>query len=243
MVNSVSSGQTGDLGLEYDVQSARYKQLSNLYGAVDFKSMLFLNSVDGDEVLQRVENNIEGNESTGNGTDADLLTWDKYLVSSNSQNKYLFESLDSDLLTTVDFDNDYYEVMDENAFVNSFGVNGAYDTYEMTQNGVNFYEFLFEGIADGQDSAFFNLSDFGASEWGNCTYTLSEVDTSYWTDEVDTEDSESVMSHNSLDTIIKNKSQWLTDEQKTELAKYSEDCTEYWNKFYEFILTQMDQIA
>ncbi len=245
MVDALSygayTGKTGDLGREYDLQYSRYQQLSNLYGAVDFKSMLFLNGVNGDAVLQKIENHIEGNESIGNGVETDLLSWDRYLSSSTDKNDMVFQSKDRKLFTNVNFNHDYYEVMDANTFIENIGLGDiAYDTYEINQNKISFYEFLFEGLADGQD--IIPLGSNAACKWGTSDYSIREVDTSYWTKAEDKTNEESAKAYDSMDIIKRTMPQWMTEEIKSKLSTYKEGSTEYWSKFYELAVELMDQV-
>lgn len=242
----VFTGKTGDLGSEYDVQWGRFQARNRVLGTTDFKSNLFLNGVDGDVVLQRIENHIEGNESAGNGDDADLLSWNRYLESNDKKNDVLFQSEDNKLYTNVNFNIDNYEVMNEQSFTEKLGMsweNGKpYDVFEINQNKINFYDFVFGGIGDGkQADATFNLSDCDNARWGLQNYTIREVDTSFWNKKADPTNMESLMSQDSLRVIKQAMPQWMTDEIKAQLSNYKEGTLEYSSKFYALAIKLMDQ--
>lgn len=239
-------GKTGDLGTEYDVQWTRFQTRHKVTGTNEFKSNLFLNGIDGDVVLQRIENHIEGDESKGNGLNNDLLSWDKYLVSNDKQNDVLFQSADNKTYTNVNFNNDSYEKMDEKGFTEKLGMNWdngkPYDVFEINQNKINFYDFIFGGIGDKkQMNTEINLSGFDNARWGLQNYTIREVDTSYWNQKTDYTNSENLLSKESLRVIIQSMPQWMTDKIKTELSAYKEGSTEYLTKFYAAAIKLMDQ--
>lgn len=252
MVNPLSNsnnntGATGNLGTEYDVQWSRYQARHRALGLTDFKSNLFLSGVDGDVVLQKIEDHIEGDDSKGNGKDHDLLNWDKYLESNDKKNDILYQSEDNKTYTNVDFNNNKYEKMDEKGFTEKIGMNWEntkpYDAFEISQNKINFYEFKFSGVG-GQDKSqanvVYNLNDFDNARWGLQNFVEREVDTSYWNKAVDNTNAESVLSNDSLRVIIQAIPQWMTDEIKTQLAPYK-GTTEYNAKFYAAAIKLMDQ--
>lgn len=251
MVNSVSgyayAGKTGDLGSEYDVQWERYKIRNRVFGTNDFKSNLFLSGTDGDVVLQRIENHVEsGNESTGNGKDSDLLSWGRYLESNDKKNDILFQSADQKLYTNINFNIDRYEILDEEGFTEKLGMsweNGKpYDTFEINQNKINFFEFQFSGLGDGkQDEAVFNLTELDNARWGLQNYTIREVDTSYWNKQIDKNDYESILSHDTLRVIKQTMPNWMTNEIKEQLKDLEEGTVEYNSKFYALAIKLMDQ--
>ncbi len=239
-------GKTGDLGTEYDVQWSRFKTRQRVLGFKDFKSNLFLSGVDGNVVLQKIENHIEGDEAKGNGVDADLLDWDKYLESNDKKNDILFQGKDNKTFTNVDFNNDSYAVMNERGFSEKIGMswkNGKpYDAFEINQNKINFFEFQFGGLGDGnQLNEVINLEGFDNARWGLQNYVIREVDTSYWNKASDPTNQENQLSLDSLRIIKQSMPQWMTDQIKAELSKYKEGTTEYWSKFYAKAIKLMDQ--
>ncbi|MDD3236971.1 MAG: hypothetical protein PHV37_02600 [Candidatus Gastranaerophilales bacterium] len=245
-INRVQSGQTGDLGTEYDVQWNRYKKRARSMGYTDFKSSLFCSGTDGNSVLQRIENHIEGDDTLGDGNNANLVSWDKYLQSESNKNDILFENKDDSLFTNIDFTKGQYAVYDEQGFTEKLGMsweNGKpYDVFEVNQNKINFYDFVFGGVSDGkQTDATFNLSECDNAKWGLQNYTIREVDTSYWGKVENTDNYESILSHDTLKTIKQAMPQWMTSEIKTQLSKYEEGSTEYWSKYYELAIKLMDQ--
>lgn len=246
--NTTNTGKTGDLGTEYEVQWSRYKARQRVLGTTDFKSNLFMNGIDGDVVLQQIENHIEGDDSKGNGKDKDLLNWDSYLESNNKKNDILFQSEDTKTYTNVDFNNNKYEKLDEKGFTEKIGMNWEntkpYDAFEISQNKINFYEFKFSGIGGedkSQENLVINLNDFDNARWGLQNFVIREVDTSYWGKTVDNTNSESVLSHESLDVIKQAMPQWMTDEIKAQLSQYKEGTVEYNSKFYAAAIKLMDQ--
>lgn len=247
MVNPINnSGKPSDLGTEYDIQWSRFQARKRVLGATDFKSNLFMNGVDGDVVLQSVENHIEGNDSNGDGKNGNLLNWDKYLESNDKKNDLLFQSNDNKTYTNVDFNKGTYEKMDEKGFTEKLGMsweNGKpYDVFEINQNKINFYDFVFGGTGDGnQMNTEINLSGFDNARWGLQNYTIREVDTSYWNKATDYTNSESILSKDSLRVIIQAIPQWMTDQIKTQLSAYKDGSPEYISKFYAAAIKLMDQ--
>lgn len=250
MVDSISGngayyGKTGDLGSDFDVQWSRYKIKSRELGYTDFKSSLFMGGVDGDAVLQDVEDHIEGNDYNGNGVDGDLLSWDKYLESDNKKNDLLFASKDDKTFTNVNFNTDSYKVMDEKGFTEAldmdWGNGKPYDAYEITQNNINFYDFIFGGTSGGQTNRTYDLTDCDNARWGLQSFTQRTVDTSYWGKAANPSDQQSVLANDTLRIIKQSMPQWMTNEIKQQLSNYPEGSVDYWNKFYQLAIQLMDQ--
>lgn len=261
MVNSISGGggayvgKTGTLGDEYDVQSKRIKIMNNALGASgDFKSTLALNSVDTAAVLQKIENHVEGNDTSGDGTTGNLLNWNSYLASDDKPNDVLFESSNDKMFTNVNFDQGNYDIMDEKGFTTKLGMdwsNGKpYDVFKVNQNKIDFYDFTFGGTGDGdQANEVFDLSKFDNARWGLQNYTIREVDTSYWSTTPatttgttsSTADKQKALSLDSLNLIKQAMPQWMTDQISNELSQYKEGSTEYLTKFYQEAVKLMDQ--
>lgn len=247
MVNPINNvGKTGDLGNEYDIQWTRFQARGRLTGAKDFKSNLFLNGIDGDVVLQQIENHIEGSDANGNGKDGDLLSWDKYLESNDKKNDLLFQSSDNKTYTNVNFNAGTYDIMDEKGFTEKLGMsweNGKpYDAFEINQNKINFYDFVFGGVGDGnQMNTEINLTQFDNARWGLQNYTIREVDTSYWNKATDYTNNENLLSKDSLRVIMQSIPQWMTEQIKNQLSAYKEGSPEYIAKFYAAAIKIMDQ--
>lgn len=247
MINPLgNTGKPNDLGTEYDIQWSRYQTRHRVIGTSDFKSNLFMNGIDGDVVLQKIENHIEGDYSKGNGVKGDLLSWNKYLESDDKKDDLLFQSKDNKTYTNVNLNNDSYEKMDEKGFTEKLGMsweNGKpYDVFEVDQNKINFYDFTFGGIGDkNQMNIQINLTGFDNARWGLQNYNIREVDTSYWNKATDNTNAESILSKDSLRVIIQTIPQWMTDQIKTQLSAFTEGSTEYMSKFYAAAIKLMDQ--
>ena len=244
--NNPYVGKSGDLGTDYEIQWSRFQKRKRVFGYEDFKSNLFMSGTDGDAVLQRIENHIEGHDSNGNGVEGDLLSWDKYLESNDKKNDILFQAEDNVTFTNVDFNNNHYEVMDEKGFTEKLGMSWEndkpYDVYEIGSNQINFYEFQFAGEGDGnQANVAFDLSGTENARWGLQNFVMREVDTTYWNKAVDTKNKESILSHDSLRIIKSSIPQWMTDQIEQTLSAYKKDSVEYWTKFYAIAIDLMDQ--
>lgn len=244
-VTSAYIGQSGNsLGTEYDVQWERFQKEKQLFGFTDYKSGLFLNGVDGDAVLQDMENEIEGG-ANGDGKDANLLSWKSYVESNSQDNNLIFGSSDSKTFTNVNLNTENFNVMNEEGFSNMFGmdwVNGKpYDVFNMGQDCVDFHEFVFQGIGDdGQTTVSFPMKDFD-NAWGNGSFTVSEVDTEYWKEGLDKTNPESIKAYQSLTEMIRNSSQWMTDADKTKLTEFEKGSSKYYEALYAIIEKHMDQ--
>ncbi len=243
--NNSYVGRSGDLGPGFDVELERFKIRQKVFGFTDFKSSLFMSGVDGNVVLQNIENNIEGG-SNGDGIEGNLLNWDRYLESNDKKNDILFQAEGDNIFTNVNFNANHYEVMDEKGFTEKIGMkweNGKpYDAFEITQNRISFYDFRFSGTDDGnQENTVFDLSVFENSRWGLQNYTIREVDTSYWSKASDPKNKEYLLSKDTQRIIKESMPQWMTDEIKTQLSEYKEGSVDYWNKFYALAIKLMDQ--
>lgn len=241
-ISSAYVGQFGsDLGTTYDVQMSRYKQKSRILGYTDFKSNLFMSGVDGDGVLQDIENTIEGG-GNGDGENGNLLSWDHYLKANGQSNNFIFGSPDSHLFTNINFNAGEFDVMNEESFSNLLGMDWSegkpYDIFSMGQNMINFYEFQFGGVDDGKQA---NLPFDMESAWGKGTYIEREVDTSYWYKGIDYSDPESIKSYTSLQEMINAMDQWITDDDKAVLDVFEPGTTEYYQALYRIIIDHMDQ--
>ena len=248
MIGSTTNvGKTGTLGSEYDVQYNRYKQLKAGLGFSDFKSSLFMTGVDGNVVLQRIENNVEsGNQTTGNGTDGDLLSWNSYLKNNKNSEELLFQSKDGKLFTDIDFSKDNYKILDRNGFAKSMGID-AYDTFTINQNNVTAYEFTFDGLGDGTQANI--VQNINEVQWGALTSVYREVDTSYWSTSelakgsVSITSTQDALSNDSLQVMLSTSSTWLTEDMKTTLSKYTKGSTDYYNQLLKFAIKTFDQVG
>ncbi len=243
--SKVTAGQTGTLGGEAEVQAARYKKLKAGLGFTDIKSSMFMTGVDANVVLQRVENQIEtGNQSTGNGTDGDLLSWDSYLTSNENDANYLYQSSDGSLFSDVNFLADSYKIEDRKTFAESMGID-AYDTFNIYQNKVTAYEFTFDGLGDGNQAKI--EQNVNEVPWGSLTSSYREVDTSYWNAKSEaagtltSSTTEGAKSLDSLAVMEATKSSWLTNDMKKTLSLYKEGSADYYTQLYKFAIKVFDQ--
>lgn len=250
-----SVGQSGTLGNEANVQWRRYQQNLSIFGDMDMKTSMDISGIDSEAVLQKIENHIEGNETNGNGVKNDLLSWDSFVVDSKDKNDYLFQSKEHPLYTDIDFGSGSYLVTDDKGISGDFGCdwsNGKpYDIMDVTPGGINIFEFRFGGLKDMmpdgsmgsiQDifKAYLNDAENVTSDFDGW-YINQEVNPKYWYSPVDTNNVESVKSHQALNVILKNKGQWMTPEIKNELSKYPQDSAAYFDKMVQIIIREFDQ--
>ena len=239
----VSVGQTGRLGNEWAIQNSRRNNIERLYGTqIDLYSNLILQGVNDDNVIDKFELEIEGMSETDSG---DLLSWDKSLWSANSADDRVFQNDKQNLFTHTDLRNGTYRVMDERAFTEELGMDWSggkpYDVFEISNNNINFYDFVFAGVNDGnQENVIFNLNELSEARWGVNQYTIREVDTDKMKAPEVKGDSESSLAHDTLRIIQNSIPQWMNENIKNQLAQYEEGSDEYNTKFIELAVEMMD---
>lgn len=248
-------GQTGSLGKEANVQWRRYQQSLSVFGDMSFKSSIDMSGIDSEAVLQRVENAIEGDEETGNGTKNDLLSWDSFIVDPKNKSDYLFQSPKHPLYTDVNFGSNVYTVYDDKLLSGNLGCdwsNGKpFDILDISNGSINIFEFRFGGLKDIMpDGSIGSIQDVfmgyltGADNVNtnfDAWYINQEVNPKYWYSPMDASNPESVKSHQALSVILKNQSQWMTADVQKELKPYAKNSPEYFNKLVEIIIRLFDQ--
>lgn len=240
----VSVGQTGQLGTEWQIQNSRRNSLERVYGSqVDLYSNLIMSGVDEEAVLDTIEHEIEGFNETDRG---DLLSWNKSLWNSSSPDDRVFLNDKQNLFTHTDLRNGTYLVMDEQSFTEKLGMDWSggkpYDVYEIRNNTINFYDFVFAGTADGnQENVTFNLNELTQARWGINQYTIREVDINKMTSEENSGDYESSLAHDTLRIIQQSIPQWMNNKIANALSEIEPGTKEYYNKFLEMAIELMDQ--
>lgn len=240
----VSVGQTGSLGNEWAVQNSRRNNIERMYGTqVDLYSSLIGTGVNEDKVLDRIELEIEGIDTTDSGR---LLSWDKSLWSTKSADDRVFINDKQTLFTNTDFRKGTYKIMDERTYTENLGMDWSggkpYDVYEVRNNTINFYDFVFAGTADGnQENAVFNLNELTQARWGINKYSIREVDLNKMHAEEDYSDTESRLAHDTLRVILNSIPQWMNENIQNQLSEYEPGSLEYNNKFIELAIELMDQ--
>lgn len=256
--NGVQSGQSGyGLGTEYEVYYNRYSQINAFYSnlcssyapdsSFSFESALTSMGTDADVILQTVENKIEGDSNVGNGVTGDLLDWNDKLTSTDDKNNLLFKSENGKLFTNVDFTNNYYEVMDEDAFASKLGFED-YDVMQFENNAIKFYEFDFSGLGDGKQlNEVYDFTDENKTKWGSSmTLTSREVNTDYWSTTASNDPDaattqEAKLSLDSLQVMINAMPSWVTDDIKNQLSAYTEDTAAFNAEFFKIAIKLFDQ--
>lgn len=240
----VSVGQTGSLGREWAIQNSRRNNIERLYGTqIDLYSNLILTGVNDDKVIDKIELDIEGLTETDSG---DLLNWDNSLWSAGSADDRVFQNDKQNLFTHTDLRKGTYEVMDEQSFTEALGMDWSggkpYDVFEINNNTINFYDFVFAGTDDGnQENVIFNLNELTEARWGINRYTIREVDIDKMTSEKVVGDSESELAHDTLRIIQESIPQWMNANIQRQLSSYEVGTEEYNNKFIELAIEMMDQ--
>ncbi len=240
----VSVGQTGQLGNEWAIQNARRNNIERLYGTqIDLYSNLIMTGVDEDVVLDRMELEIEGLDETDKG---DLLNWDQSLWSAGSADDRVFENDKQNLFTHTDLRGGTYTVMDEQSFTEKLGMDWSggkpYDVFEIQNNNINFYDFVFAGTEDGnQENVVFNLNDLTEARWGINKYTIREVDTDKLNAGVTDGDYENELANDTLRIIKNSIPQWMNANIANKLSQYEEGSDDYNKKFIELAIEMMDQ--
>ncbi|MCR5260981.1 MAG: hypothetical protein K6C94_04010 [Candidatus Gastranaerophilales bacterium] len=248
MSSYLSAGSSGSLGAEWQIQNARRNQFGSYFGMagtsgagnMDFQAYLTFAGVDQSAVLEQMEFSILGLD---NQADGKLLDWTKSAWNEGSSDDRLFQSVNHGYYTNIDFDNGTYQILDEQSLSESLGMDWSggkpYDVLDIVSNQVNFYDFVFSGTDDGQDTVSINLNDVTDARWGINKYNITEVNTKY-TDLPEMGNVESVKAHNSLNVMLSSAENWLTDEMKSELSAYRKGSSAYQQKLREFAYRLQD---
>lgn len=233
MSSYFTTGTSGTLGQEWQIQNQRRNQLSRYYGMssnsdnenMDFHSYLAMSGVDENVVLAKIEFNITGTDKQADGS---LLSWDRDAWSATSTDDKLFQSQGHGYYTNVNFDKGTYEILDEQTFSESLGMDWSggkpYDVLEVVSNTINFHDFVFAGTSDGvQDSISLNLDELTTAKWGINKFNITEVDPSMRY----SSGSEGLKASMSMNLMLSEADRWLTDGMKEQLSQYPKGSSAY----------------
>lgn len=247
MSSYLQPGTRGTLGTEWEVQNSRRNQVSRYYGLsgsekMDLQSFVELNGADEDIVLEQFDFNVLGFDKEADGQ---LLDWQKSAWSSDAPDDVLFQSAGHGYYTNIDMEKGTYVVYDEQSFTEELGMDWSggkpYDILDITNNQINFNDFIFSGTSDGhQDELSVNMNDFQDTRWGVNSYNITEVDTKLALADEDKTKRESTQAHDSLKLMMTEADKWLTPKMKEELAQYVPDSKEYNRKLAEFAFQTFD---
>lgn len=245
MADSVS-GNIYAISTEAQVMAQRNAQLGNIFGSVDVKSSMYMYAGDGDEVLQTIENEIEGNRATGDGKNKSMLDWNKYITSDTDSDSILSMGTSGNL-TSIDFTTGQVSVQSEYDFARERGLisddaGKVYDILLFGQNNAQFVNYTFNATGTSTTDIGWNISSMNSTlPWGNMQYILSRnVNPDYW-GRIDYDNKDSVASNTSLGDMINNISQWMTAEGYAELDGLTAYSTEWYNKVCELAVRAMDE--
>ncbi|MBQ2643987.1 hypothetical protein IJG14_00260 [bacterium] len=247
MSSYLQSGDLGKLGTEWEVQNERRNQLSRRFGGgslgnkMDFQSALVMMGVDDEAVLNKLEFNVLG---TDKRYDGELLDWQRSAWSSNSVDDRLFQGSDMKLFTNVDLENGTWQVLDEQAFTETLGMDWSggkpYDVLELQNNRIDFYDFVFAGTSDGsQKEITFDLNSLSNARWGINNYNIREVNTNLLGKGRST-DYESSLAQDTARIILENAQSWITPSIEQALSKYEYGSDEYYKALLEIAVDVMD---
>lgn len=247
-MSTIGVGESGKLGTEWQIQNGRRNGLARLYGGsdgnLDLSSSMSLLGTDKDASLDRIEYSIVGDRDAG-GT---LLDWSASAWSAGNCDDRLFQSASGDLYTNVDLEKGTYLVMDEQTLTEQLGMDWSggkpYDVLEISNNRINFYDFVFCGEEDGdQENLSFQLNELTNARWGLNSYVLREVDTDLLKSSVYNgigDNVQQALAYNTLQIMMEALPNWATDEIKEVLDGLDPNSSEYYEKFIEYAIQVMD---
>lgn len=246
-MSTIGVGETGTLGQEWQIQNNRRNKVARMYGTdgkLDLSSSMSLVGADKDASLDRIEYGILGDRDAG-GT---LLDWQASAWSAGNCDDRLFQSGSGELYTNVDLEKGTYKVMDEQTLTEELGMDWSggkpYDVLEISNNRINFYDFVFCGEEDGdQENLTFQLNELTDARWGLNSYVLREVDTDLLKSAVyndSSSDYQQALARNTLEIMMDSLPAWATDEIKEALDGLVPESDEYYEKFIEYAIQIMD---
>ena len=237
-----------NLGTEYDVQAQRWKQRQQVFGDIDFKSNLFMSGTDGDEVLQRIENNIEGG-GLGDGIAGNTLSWSRYITDDDNYNDVVFQSKNGGTYTNINFEQGWYSQMNERQFAYSTGAFGTeadlankpYDLLIFGQDNAQFIDYKFSGFADGQTRSEIPFSSFDNTRWDKNVSFIQQEYNPFAVDYNPYSTGEHGMANYTYNQMLSHASQWMNYDDKLALSQYDQG-TSAWNTMMQHIMmTHFDQ--
>lgn len=235
-----------NLGTEYDVQAQRWKQRQQVFGDIDFKSNLFMSGTDGDAVLQRIENNIEGNP-WGDGISGNTLSWSRYITDDNNYNDVVFQSKNGGTYTNINFEQGWYSQMNEQQFAYSTGAFGSdltnkpYDLVIFGQDQAQFVDYKFSGFADGQTRTVVPFSNYDNTRWAKNTSFVSQEYNPFAVDYNPYSVGEAGIANRTLQQMMDNASQWMTYADEIKLSQFDENSSAWRNVLQNIVMTKFDQ--
>ncbi|MBO5947697.1 hypothetical protein J6Q66_02545 [bacterium] len=246
--NGVQTGYNPGLGTEYEVQANRWKQRQQVYGDIDFKSNLFMSGTDGDAVLQRIENHLEGNNWYGNGISGDLLSWDRYITDSDNLDDVVFQSANGGKYTNIHFDQGWYTQMNEQQFAYATGAfpnlsnnQKPYDLILFGQDQAQFIDYSYQGFADGQTRSEIPFSSFDNTRWDKNVSFVQQEYNPFAVDYNPYSTGEHGMANYTYNQMLSHASQWMDYDDKLALSQYDQG-TSAWNTMMQHIMmTHFDQ--
>lgn len=243
----IQSGFNSNLGREYDIQNARWQQRQQVFGDIDFKSNLFMSGTDGDAVLQRIENTIEGNSWYGNGIAGDTLSWDRYITDSDNPNDVLFQSANGGTYTNIHFDQGWYSQMNEKQFAYETGAFGSdlsvkpYDLVIFGQDQAQFTEYKYSGFADGQSTTVIPFSNFDNTRWDKNVSFVQQEFNPFAVDYNPYSTGENGIANNIYWQMLGQSSQWMTYSDELALSQYDYGSSEWNSLMQQILITKFDQ--
>ena len=251
MTSYLKAGDSGTLGREWSVLNGRRDAVARMYGMteyseggkLDFNTALTVLGTDSDAVLDHIaEANLLPDKIFG----GDLLDWSASAWSCNSRDDRIFQSSSSNLFTNIDFEKGTYQILDEQTMTEALGMNWSggkpYDILEITNNKINFYEFIFGGTGDGKQlNVTMHLNELESARWGINNFVLREVNTELASSENEATDYESMLAQSSLKIIKDNMPQWMTKEIMEALKGLDPESSEYKKKFIDLAFKRLDQ--
>lgn len=216
-----------------ELQNRRYKETCEHYGVnLDAKTYATLSTADADEWLQVYENDLEGNSAFGDGIDGNLLSWDKFIVNEDDPGSIIFQNESGTIFTNINFGQGYAVMMNEQAFGQSMGMNYSngrpYDYINFGQNTASFVDVVFSGYLDGSQDAFnIDLGAAGNVPNYNIFFTRQEFALGAATGNIFTNNVEEQKANLTMQEIVANEAQWLTNEDKEFLSQFKVGSSQY----------------
>ena len=218
-----SVGQTGKLGMEYEVQYRRYQKNQEVFGESDFYGNMVCMGINQDKVLCRFENDM--------GYDPGSLSWGRSVASNDNKNEMLFKDTSGNF-AQVNFDKNFYEIKSEKNLAMEIGVwdpesNGKpYDILAIDQGGINIYEFTSTGLNDGvQDGYSIQREQLSTNKWGAFSFYHQELYAPYIYANNNSE--EGLKGQWARKVLMQNANQFLNKSQINSLSAMSDDSANY----------------
>lgn len=193
---------------------------------------------------QQVENYLEtGSNNIDDGTSGNTISDERHISGGNTA---IYQSQDEETYYEFDYEKGEYRIIQgKEEIANALGLpdTADFDRIKFGAGSVQFYDYTFGGLDDGQDSKNYGV----AGRFGNVSLTKQEFDIDYILNALlmDPSDPQYNIAKGIFDDLCASVSQWLPDSDMDDLnktaAEFGTESAQYKAMLKEVLINNLDQ--